>query len=255
MDFKKVKDQFGEDWADKFRPFIESKEFDEIYGFLKAQSADKRVICPHHTDVFRAFRETPYKGLKCVFILQDPYSFIKGGKIIANGVAMDCRNTGVCQPSLNLFYDGIADDLDIEVPHHPDLSYLCKQGVLFLNTSLTVELNKPASHRGVWDKFMMYLIEEVINYYNNGLIYVSFGKNAQVLTKAMVPFLHWGFEVEHPAAAAHKEAKWKHGNIFSKINKILKDCNNEQIYWAYGSKETGEKKPAVTGRRKSDIFD
>jgi uracil-DNA glycosylase len=235
MNFDKVAPQLGEGWATKLKPFIESKEFDDIYAFLKQQSMDGRTICPHHSNVFRAFRETPYESLKCVFILQDPYPWVKGGKMIADGIAMSCSNTGICQPSLDLFYDGMADDLEISVPHHPDLTYLCHQGVLFLNTSLTVELNKPSSHKGLWDKFMMFLVEEVINYYNTGLIYVSFGKNARLLTKAMMPFLHWGFEVEHPAAAAHKERAWKHENIFSKINKILRDCNNEKINWAYGT--------------------
>lgn len=254
IQWEKIEPQLG-DWAPKFKPFWESGGFDEIFGFLKAESAEKKVICPVHQNVFRAFRETPYSSLKCVFMLQDPYPWIKNGKYVADGIAMSCSNTGICQPSLDLFYDGIADDLDIEVPHNPDLSYLCKQGVLFLNTSLTVELNKPTSHTKLWDKFMNYLIEEVINYYSNGLIYVSFGKNAHLLAKAMMPFLHWGFKVEHPAAAAHQERKWDHQNIFSQINKILKSCNNEQIYWAYGSKETGEKKSGVTGNRRTTIFD
>lgn len=237
MNYEKVKDQFG-DWAPKFKPFIESSAFDEIFKFLKDQSrADKR-ICPESKDVFRAFRETPYKDLKVIFLLQDPYPWVKKveGKdiMVADGIPMSCSNTGVCQPSLSLFYDGISDDLGIKVPHHPDLSYLCKQGVLFLNTSLTVEVNKPGSHKGVWDKFITFFIEEVINFYNTGTCYVSMGKNAEAMAKAVVPFLHWGFTVEHPAAAAHTERAWKHQNIFSKINKITKDTNLEVINWAYG---------------------
>lgn len=235
MNYEKVKDQLG-DWAPKFKPFIESEKFDKIYAFLKKESSEGKTICPKHSDVFRAFRETPLSNLRCIFLLQDPYPWMKNGVFVADGIAMSCSNTGVCQPSLKLFYDGIADDLRIKVPQHPDLSYLCKQGILFLNTSLTVEMGKPTSHSGVWDEFMGFMVEEVINFYTRGIIYVSFGENAHAMTKAIVPFLHWGFQVEHPAYAARQERDWKHDNIFTKINKIIKDCNNEKINWAYDGK-------------------
>lgn len=244
MEYEKVAPLLG-DWALKFRPFIESEKFDEIFKFLKQESREGKTICPAHADTFRAFRETPYSKLRCVFILQDPYPWIKDGKFVADGMAMSCSNTNVCQPSLDYFYDGMEDDLGEEVPHIPDLSYLAQQGILLLNTSLTVELNKPTSHKGLWDEFMDYMIQEVINFYSYGLIYVSFGKNAHITAKAIMPFLHWGFEVEHPAAAARAERKWEHQNIFTKINKILRDCNNEQINWIYGKQATT---PAIVGR-------
>lgn len=242
------------DWAVKFRPFIESEKFDEIFAFLKQQSrkppeGEGKIICPAWQDTFRAFRECPYNKLRAIFILQDPYPWIKDGKFVADGMAMSCSNTNACQPSLDYFYDGMEDDLGEDVPHMPDLSYLAQQGVLLLNTSLTVELNKPTSHKGLWDAFMDYMIQEVINFYNHGLIYVSFGKNAHITAKAIVPFLHWGFEVEHPAAAARAERKWEHQKIFSKINKILLDCNNEQINWIYGKTAS---QPAIVGRKKRE---
>jgi uracil-DNA glycosylase len=249
MNYEKIAPMLG-DWALKFKPFIESEEFDKIVKFLKSESrpppeGEGKTICPEWTNVFKAFEKTPYKDLKCIFILQDPYPWIKDGKYVADGIAMSCSNTGICQPSLDLFYDGIADDLDEDVPHMPDLSYLAEQGVLFLNTSLTVEVNKPTSHKGIWDPFMDFMINEVVNFYNRGLIYVSLGKNAQITAKAIMPFLHWGFEVEHPAAAAHAERKWNHDKIFTKINKILRESNNEQINWIYGRTVSG---PAVQGR-------
>lgn len=236
MEYEKVAEQFG-DWREKFRPFIESSHFDDIFKFLKDQSRDNRTICPEHHNVFRTFKETPYKDLKCIFILQDPYPWIKNGRYVADGIPMSCSNTGILQPSLSLFYEGMEDDLKIKIKKEPDLSYLSKEGVLLLNSSLTVELNKPSSHKGVWDKFINFLVEDVINFYNTGLCYVAFGKQAIPITKRVIPFLHWGFEVEHPAAAAHSERKWNHQNIFSKINKVLKENNNQQIKWGYGQSE------------------
>lgn len=238
MNYSKFEPLLG-DWALKFKQFIESPECDKIYSFLKKESSEDKIICPHRDNTFRAFKETPFEKLKCVFILQDPYHQIvrKDNKLVhvADGLAMSCSNTGIIQPSLELFYKGIENDLGEEVVRQPDLSYLAHQGVLLLNTSLTVEMDKPGSHSkiGLWDEFNDYLVQEVINYYTKGLIYVSFGKNAQLMAKTIIPFLHWGFEVEHPAFAARKERDWNHKNIFSKINKILKDCNNEQILWNY----------------------
>lgn len=239
MDYNIVEPQLG-DWAPKFKQFIESSDFDEIYTFLKSEAREGKIICPEHKNTFRAFRECPFEKLRVVFILQDPYPWVKydntGNRVYtADGLAMSCSNTRICQPSLELFYAGIEDDLRIKVPRHPDLSYLANQGILFLNTSLTVEMSKPSSHKGIWDKFIIYLLEEVINYYTKGIIYVSFGKEAHIVAKKVMPFLHWGFEIEHPAAAAHKQREWNHDNIFSKINKILKDCNEEKINWAYGT--------------------
>lgn len=252
MQYEKVADQLGT-WGPKLQPFIESSEFDAIFSTLKEKSRDGATICPASSDVFRSFRETPYENLKVVFLLQDPYPWVKGGKMVADGIAMSCRNTGILQPSLELFYQGMEDDLGIEVPRQPDLKYLSNQGVLFLNGSLTVEENKPGSHAGLWDPFIKYLIEEVINFYNTGLAYVSFGKNAHVLAKSFVPFLHYGFEVEHPAAAAHKEREWKHENIFRKIDKVTKENNNELINWAYGSDRTVDEANAVSGAARPAI--
>jgi len=252
MIYEKVADQFG-DWAPKFKPFIESPEFDKIFKFLKDESKENKEICPKHEDVFRTFKETPYSKLKAIFILQDPYPWMKNGVMIADGIPMSCRNTGRCQPSLELFYEGMEDDLGIKVPREPDLSYLSREGVLLLNSSLTVELNKPTSHAGIWDPFLNYLIQDVINFYNSGLCYVSFGKNAHAMAKAVIPFLHWGFEVEHPAAAAHKQRKWDHQNVFSKINKVTKGNNNELIKWAYGTTELGTPEPVSLGVRGKTI--
>lgn len=240
MDYSKVESQLG-DWGPKLKPFVESKDFDEIFAFLKAESREGKTICPEAPNVFRAFKECPYSDLKCVFILQDPYPWVKfdreAGKWIytADGMAMSCSNTGICQPSLNMFYDGMEDDLGETVIREPNLAYLANQGVLLLNTSLTVEKDKPTSHQGKWDKFIKFLLGDVINSYFSGAIYVSFGEGAHVAAKCIVPFLHWDFEVEHPAFAARKERPWKHQNIFRNINKILKDNNNEKILWSYAT--------------------
>jgi uracil-DNA glycosylase len=226
-----LKDQFEEGWLEKLGPFLISPEFDEIFKFLKSEARAKKVICPNYKDTFKAFRETKYKETKVVFILQDPYHQLKGDKMVADGIPMSCSNTGILQPSLELFYEGMEENLNKKVGRCADLSYLCHQGILILNTSLTVELHKPGSHKGVWKKFMDYLFNEVLNYYSRGLCVVAFGKHGQDTAKSLLPFLHWTFDVEHPAAAAHRNRKWDHQRIFTSINEVLKGHNEEKIIW------------------------
>ena len=230
MNLDTVGPQFGT-WAEKLAPFIVSPEFDEIFAFLKKEGRAGKIICPQAIDVFRAFKECDYEKLKVVFILQDPYPWIKNGKFVADGIPMSCGHTQVLQPSLSLFYDGMEQNLGKKVGRNADLSYLCHQGILILNTSLTVELNKPTSHEGVWNKFMDYLIGDVLNYYSRGLCVVAFGKHGQKTAKSMMPFLHNYFDVEHPAAAAHTNRKWLHNNLFTSIDQVMRNNMNEKIYW------------------------
>lgn len=232
MNLDIVGPQFGS-WAEKLAPFITSPEFDEIFTFLKKEARGGKVICPQSKDVFRAFKECEYSKCKAVFFLQDPYPWIKNGKFVADGIPMSCSNTHELQPSLSLFYDGMEDNLGKKVGRNADLTYLCHQGILILNTSLTVELNKPSSHKEIWSKFMNYLIDEVLNLYSTGLCVVAFGKHGQLTAKSMMPLLHWTFDVEHPAAAAHKQRKWDHGKIFTGINTVLKNNQNDRIIWDY----------------------
>ena len=232
MNLSVVEQQFGS-WAEKLSPFITSPEFDEIFDFLKKEGRAGKIICPQAKDVFRAFKECEYKDCKAVFFLQDPYPWVKNGKFVADGVPMSCRNTGVLQPSLELFYDGMEENLGKKVGRNADLTYLCHQGILILNTSLTVELDKPTSHKEIWKKFTNYLINEVLNYYSTGLCVVAFGKHGQETAKSMMPFLHWTFDVEHPAAASYARRKWDHKNIFTDINIVLKNNQNDRILWDY----------------------
>lgn len=241
MNYSKFEPLLGT-WGEKLKGFIESEKCDELYSFLKTESRRGKVICPDHDNVFRAFQETPYNDLKVVMMLQDPYYQVKFGEghntKVADGVAMSCRNTGKLQPSLELFYEGMEDDLykglNLKMEKNPDLTYLCKQGVMMLNTSLTVEQDKPSSHYERWKDFTTYLLEEVFTQYNNGLIFVLAGNKSQYYERFINPLQHYIFKVEHPAAAAHSQRKWKHDKIFSKINKILKENNNYQVTWDYG---------------------
>lgn len=162
-----------------------------------------------------------------------PYHQVKNGVYVADGLMMSCSNTRVLQPSLRLFYECIENEvyngLNVNKIEDPDLSYLAKQGVLLLNSTLTVEMGKPESHNDLWTEFMEFFFEDIINMYERGLPIVFLGKQAQRFSKLPVPFHHYVFETSHPASAAYKDEKWSSGDVFNKINKILEQNNGPEF--------------------------
>jgi uracil-DNA glycosylase len=230
--YERFEKQLG-NWGESMRPFIESKDCDEIYRKLKDRANKGATICPAHYNTFRAFNECPKEGLKCIMILMDPYPWMKNGIIVADGIPMSCSNTGVLQPSLEAFYTGMEEDLceglNLNIIKNPDLTYLANQGVLMLNGSLTVELNNKGSHKGWWNRMHSHLFENV---YPSGTPVVFMGKDAEDISiccnhrKDLVDFY-----TEHPAAATYKGRAWQHDNVFSKVNYELVKQGRDPILW------------------------
>jgi uracil-DNA glycosylase len=232
MNFEKFEPLLG-DWAYKLKPFIESEQCDQIYAKLKADSQKGKVILPASQDTFRAFKTTPYKNLKVVFLMYDPYPWVKNGVPVADGIALSCKNTGILQPALEKFYEGIEDDtgLNLTGERKADLEHLCVQGCMMLNTALTVEKDKVGSHYELWKPFTTYLFEEVFAKHNKGLIFVLCGKESHYYEKFIFPHQHYIIKLEHPAAAAHQLRMWKHEKVFSSINKLVKENYRTEIVW------------------------
>lgn len=230
MEYEDFKNAFG-DWNEQFKPFIESEEFFNIYQKLKGE---KEVITPSSDNTFRALKMTPIKEIKSIWYLMDPYSKrYKDGTNQATGIAMDCSNTidGKLQPSLELFYDGITNDLSKKkIERNPSLEYLCKQGVMMFNTELTCKLNKTGSHARLWEPFQKFFLEEIMAK-KTGIIYVLAGKESLRMEKYIQPLGNYIFKIEHPVAASYMNREWNHNNIFQKSNKILRENKGEWIFW------------------------
>lgn len=235
MDYSKFENQLG-DWGPSLRDFIESKECDKLYAFLKAERKREKQFCPDTGNIYRVFRETPPDKLKAVFWLLDPYPrILQDGTRVADGIAMSCGITQKSQPSLDLFYNGIEDDLfgglKLDYEREMDLKYLCEQGVMLINTALTVEAGKTGSHVKAWRPFMKYLCEEVFAKMPNGMVFALCGKESQDMAKFINPLQHVIYELEHPAFAARQMREWKHQGIFHKINYHVEVDHKEPINW------------------------
>jgi uracil-DNA glycosylase len=214
-------------WGRVFKSFIFSSEFTEILSKLYQLSiADKRFT-PTLKQLFRAFEECPYDDLKVVFIGQDPYPQLG----VADGISFSCGNTNKAQPSLRYIFEEIERTVYQEFPSYqdPDLTRWSKQGILMLNTALTVEVGKIGSHYDIWKPFTAYLLDS-LNNYNPGLIYVYMGKKAEEWSE-LTNDNNYKFTVKHPASAAYNGSKWDSNDIFNKISKLVEENNGQKIIW------------------------
>jgi uracil-DNA glycosylase len=229
MNYDKFKEQLGS-WGEILKPFIVSENCDKIYAKLKEDANKGVVICPDSKETFRAFKECPWDDLKAVFLLQDPYPWIKKGIKVADGIAMSCKWTETCQPSLENFYRGIEEDLynglNFNMFMNPDLTYLANQGILFLNTSLTVRANQIGSHQSLWKDFTEYVLR-IICLGKDDVVFVLAGGEAKKYHNCING--NYVITCDHPARAEYTGGKWSHNNVFSKINEI----HPKKITWVY----------------------
>jgi uracil-DNA glycosylase len=232
MNWELFKECFHESWHAKMQPFIESEECDKIYQFLKSESKRGKKIAPLSSDVYKCFKLTPLTDLKVVLMGMCPYHTLKNNVPVADGLLMGCSSTGVLQPSLQQFYDGVEkelyDGLNLKLIKNPDVSYLANQGVLMFNAALTVEVNKAGSHNEIWAPFIKYVMEDIIAY--AGVPVVFLGKDAAKYERYTNPFIYH-FTLSHPAHAARTMSEWDTKGTFGKINRILKENNNLKINW------------------------
>lgn len=233
LDWGKFAGQFHESWEPKMRPFIESDECANIYAQIREQTARGKKVVPVSGQTFRAFKETPMNEIKCMIAGLSPYHTLKNGKAIADGVLMSAKNTMHLPPSLEQFYGGMERELypdgSVTVLRNPDLTYLCKEGVFMFNVSMTTELMKAGSHVKLWEPFTKYVLEEIITLSNVPCVWL--GKDCLRFDRYLNPF-QWRFPVSHPASASYNKTDWNSEGVFGKVNRVIKDYNNQSIRWA-----------------------
>lgn len=223
MNKHKLKEIVGEDWFTILDKSITREiEFD-IDGVREQYSKTK--VYPDPDKVWRCFQETKLKELKVILLGMEPYN--RGE---ANGLCFDCRESPITasMKCINKAYD----DYD---PIHfntnimdGNLSEWAKQGVLLLNSSLTVEANKPGSHKHYWDKFIMTLLFN-LSIYDPNIVVVCIGK--QALNYITGTNFQYKIVLEHPAYAARQNRDWKHNNFFQEVNERLSKLNRTKIEW------------------------
>lgn len=197
-----------------------------ITHFLEQERATGKAIYPKQQDVFNAFEHTPYDQIKVVIIGQDPYH--NPGQ--AHGFSFSVPKGVKIPPSLNNIFKALHNDCGIEKPAHGCLINWAEQGILLLNTILTVEENKPQSHANIgWQEFTDAIIRS-LNNHTNPIVFLLWGANAQKKQRLIDTDKHIIFTAPHPSPlSAHRGfLDCKH---FSKTNESLKATGRVPIDW------------------------
>jgi uracil-DNA glycosylase len=228
------------DWWDKIEPFFDKGGFDPIYEFLQKESKRGIKIAPSSINTYRAFTETSYKDLNCIILGFCPYHQFVNNQPIADGISFSCSITGKLQPSLETLYRGLELDLyeglNLDYYKSPDLTYLSKQGILLLNSELTVAKDKPGSHKEIWREFTKYLMEDVFAYTGVPIVFV--GKDSQFFERYATPLTHGPlFKIEHPSAAARENRDCDTKGVFKKVTTIVKQNNGIELKWLMEQEE------------------
>lgn len=184
-------------------------------------------ICPKQENVFRAFLECSYNNLKVVMVGMDPYpqKDVATGILFANSSSTSPQDYS---PSLKILINSIDKYYD-DIPcgeFSPELTYLCKQGILMINSALTVRMNQIGSHTLIWRSFLGDLLRN-ISIDKPNVIFVLFGSQAQsfesyIKSSKIVKCMH-------PAYCARKEELLP--DIFSEVDKYLIEIGETPIYW------------------------
>lgn len=208
---------------------LDAKEFSKVLGWLDKLYSTKR-ICPDKEDVFKAFNLCPFEDLKMVFIGMDPYP----QKGVATGILFGNRSEvqeDNLSPSLKIVKEAC---INYEVPHNSiifdqTLESWARQGILMINSALTVEMNRIGSHTMLWRPLISKLLTK-LSEVNNGIIYVLFGTQAQTFAPYINNQLNTVIKVPHPAYHARAGTKMD-PKLFTDLDKLLKSKYGTGIDW------------------------
>lgn len=205
----------------------ESKKayFIELIAFIESEYSNK-TIYPPKTSLFQAFELTPLNQVKVVIIGQDPYH----NPNQANGLAFSVNENVTLPPSLKNIYKEIERSFGYSMSNNGALSSWAKQGVLLLNTILTVEENKPLSHQNKgWETFTLEIIK-ALNALNQPICFLLFGQHAKQYEKHLNNPNHLVLKTVHPSPlSAHRG--FIGSDVFKKCNDYLKDKEVSTIDW------------------------
>ncbi|MEG0453529.1 MAG: uracil-DNA glycosylase [Coprobacillus sp.] len=212
-----------------FKTIIQNEKqlpyYQELETFVKHEYENKKVFPPQNR-VFHCFNECDYDDVKVVILGQDPYH----DDHQANGLAFSVEPGVKIPPSLINIYKEAHTDVGIDIPHHGDLTKWAKQGVLLLNTVLTVEAHKANSHKGKgWEIFTNHIIE-VMNEREKPLVFILWGKQAIDKESMIDTSKHFVIKSVHPSPLSAYRGFFG-SRPFSKANDFLVSKGIEPIDW------------------------
>ncbi|MCO4794592.1 MAG: uracil-DNA glycosylase [Bacteriovoracaceae bacterium] len=213
-------------WQEKLSPELQKDYIKNLESFLKEEYSQGKTIYPESSEIFQAFDKTDFNDVKVVIIGQDPYH----GEGQAHGMCFSVKPGVKIPPSLRNIYKELEDDLGIPQSNHGYLQHWAEQGVLLLNTVLTVEKAKANSHKKKgWEVFTDRIIE-ILNEEKKDLVFLLWGSPAQKKAANVDSNKHFVLKSVHPSplSAYRGFLGSKH---FSKTNDFLKSKGIKEIDW------------------------
>ena len=219
--------QLDESWKYNLTEFLLSPKMDALRDFLLQEKQQNKVIYPPSSLIFNALNTTPLNQVKVVIIGQDPYH----GPNQAHGLSFSVQRGVALPPSLRNIFHELHTDLGVPIPKHGDLTHWAEQGVLLLNSVLTVEAGQPTSHQKQgWEDFTDHVID-VLNQQREHIVFILWGAYAQRKGQRIDPNKHLILKAAHPSPLAANRGGFFGCKVFSKSNNYLKQNGIEPIDW------------------------
>lgn len=222
--------QFDNDWQLLLEIFWESPDYQRIRSKLSADLSQGIIVYPPESLRYRAFELTPLSSLRCVIIGQDPYH--QEGQ--ANGLAFSVNRGIALPPSLRNMLNELRDEYPKKsiqaIEHGGDLTIWAKQGVLLLNSLLSVQASNPLSHKNIGWENLLPLVIRKINEQVDDVVFLLWGKQAQSFKSLIDIKKHVVIEGVHPSPLSAYRGFFG-SKPFSTINELLMSRGKSPIEW------------------------
>ncbi|MCZ2257477.1 uracil-DNA glycosylase [Sporosarcina sp. G11-34] len=216
---------FGNDWDRILKDEFNKPYYMKLHAFLKKEYAEE-IVYPQMDDLWTAFKETPYSDVSVVILGQDPYH----GPGQAHGLSFSVKPGVKIPPSLRNIFKELSTDIGCAVPEDGTLTGWAKQGVLLLNTVLTVREGQAHSHRGQgWETFTDEVIRKLSDR-EKPIVFILWGRPAQEKRTLIDLSRHAVVESFHPSPLSASRGFFG-SRPFSKTNAVLESWDESLIDW------------------------
>lgn len=216
----------GNDWDDLLCDEFQKEYYLSLREFLKAEYFSRKIYPPMN-DIFNALKYTSYENARVVILGQDPYH----GEGQAHGLCFSVKKGVPHPPSLKNIFKELYESLGISIPESGELIGWAKQGVLLINTTLTVREGAPQSHKGKGWEILTDKIIELMNEKERPVVFMLWGSNARAKKSLITNKRHLVLECAHPSPLS-AYAGFFGSNHFDKANKYLVSMNEDPIDWS-----------------------
>lgn len=217
--------RIAEDWKELLQEEFDKPYFEELVGFVKEEYATRQIF-PAARNIFRAFDKCPLDKLKVVIIGQDPYH----GPGQAHGLCFSVDEGVPHPPSLQNIFKEVASDIGTPIPSSGNLDRWAEQGVLLLNSVLTVREHEAASHAGKgWEQFTDAVVRKIAQE-KQGVVYLLWGSYAQRKGAIADPTRNLILKSVHPSPLSAYRGFFG-SRHFSQANAYLQSIGKETIIW------------------------